>query len=280
MAGTTACRTLHGCHTHPNDRLLQLSMRTLKTEVFLLSYPSKRQASTTSPETKHFLTVKVVIPIQTTGFYNVNCGMFELVFVGCHTHPNDRLLQRENTHVATASEKLSYPSKRQASTTGDIFTKDINCTVVIPIQTTGFYNKQEPIRVWKNVLSYPSKRQASTTGMQCPADGPEIKLSYPSKRQASTTLGLHFSHQHLKVVIPIQTTGFYNSQGNGSLRLLQVVIPIQTTGFYNTLRRILLVLISKLSYPSKRQASTTIIAMVKEHDMKVVIPIQTTGFYN
>ena len=56
--------------------------------------------------------------------------------------------------------------------------------------------------------------------------------------------------------MPIQTTGFYNSYGKGRLQFVRVVIPIQTTGFYNEVEDLVPGTI-QLSYPSKRQASTT-----------------------
>ena len=121
------------CHTHPNDRLLQRR------------YVDKE-------------TVLVVIPIQTTGFYNQNA--VKRVHGGsCYTHPNDRLLQRKSEEFVLE-------------------------VVVIPIQTTGFYNK------------------------------------------------LRFEVLNVTVVIPIQTTGFYNNFLRKWATII-VVIPIQTTGFYN-----------------------------------------------
>ena len=56
-------------------------------------------------------------------------------------------------------------------------------------------------------------------------------LSYPSKRQASTTR-IFDRAGFDKVVIPIQTTGFYNEK-TYHVGPFRVVIPIQTTGFYN-----------------------------------------------
>ncbi len=89
----------------------------------------------------HPSSLVVVIPIQTTGFYNVNFF-----------------------RVWKYAGKLSYPSKRQASTTSYRPQAYQQVFVVIPIQTTGFYNVNF-FRVWKYAgkLSYPSKRQASTT---------------------------------------------------------------------------------------------------------------------
>ena len=81
-------------------------------------------------------------------------------------------------------------------------------------------------------LSYPSKRQASTTYFH---RQPFINswLSYPSKRQASTTYADDSFGDQVKVVIPIQTTGFYNPAERPTVHIVKVVIPIQTTGFYN-----------------------------------------------
>ena len=143
--------------------------------------------------------------------------------------------------------------------------------VVIPIQTTGFYNLVEDRR--RNVeLSYPSKRQASTTKvpMQCSL----VMLSYPSKRQASTTHLQREQHRECCHTHPNNRLLQRDYSGNKKHfgchthpndRLLQqysrgvirggVVIPIQTTGFYNPAEWIAFQ--NLLSYPSKRQASTT-----------------------
>ena len=59
-----------------------------------------------------------------------------------------------------------------------------------------------------------------------------------------------------KVVIPIQTIGFYNSTEHKSVSKSVVVIPIQTIGFYN------------------------VDGLGRLVSLKVVIPIQTIGFYN
>ena len=83
------------CHTSPNERLLQLCRGQIPSgRRFLLSYLSKRKASTTPS----FLGIremrKVVIPLQTKGFYNKLNGV-----------------------VAGTKTLLSYLSKRKASTT-------------------------------------------------------------------------------------------------------------------------------------------------------------------
>ena len=64
---------------------------------------------------------QVVIPIQTIGFYNWSGWDFHPPLFGCHTHPNDRLLQ----HAVKALKQSAW-------------------RVVIPIQTIGFYNTPVP----------------------------------------------------------------------------------------------------------------------------------------
>ena len=107
----------------------------------MLSYPSKRGASTTFDKKAYAAMVKVVIPLQTRSFYN-----FEV----------EKIYQ--------TSIKLSYPSKRGASTTLPLPPCDVCGRVVIPLQTRSFYNKMKiGISDIGNKLSYPSKRGASTT---------------------------------------------------------------------------------------------------------------------
>ncbi len=105
-----------------------------------LSYPSKREASTTVELEKWKLEKAVVIPL-----------------------PNERLLQHNKKRHSPDAHKLSYPSKREDSTTRDETTFE-----------------------WLDELSYPSKREASTT-YHPSRYGRSKKLSYPSKREASTT---------------------------------------------------------------------------------------------
>ena len=129
-----------------------------------LSYPSKRGASTTFRATSRSMTGQVVIPLQTRSFYNIAtatvCGTLKLSchtppneellqqtpfpygidFLCCHTPPNEELLQLGTYENVDVTEKLSYPSKRGASTT-----------------------KRTPVSPTPVWLSYPSKRGASTT---------------------------------------------------------------------------------------------------------------------
>ena len=60
------------CHTSPNERFLQRLRQMQSVSGFLLSYLSKWKASTTSAIVfGAILVVKVVIPLQMKGFYNI-----------------------------------------------------------------------------------------------------------------------------------------------------------------------------------------------------------------
>ena len=61
--------------------------------------------------------VKVVIPLQTKGFYNTTAVLKSTNKDGCHTSPNERLLQLSLGIGVDVTPKLSYLSKRKASTT-------------------------------------------------------------------------------------------------------------------------------------------------------------------
>ena len=153
------------CHTHPNDRLLQLIIEGVSREALRLSYPSKRQASTTCRR----------VPTRT-------------LLVSCHTHPSDRLLQRWRFALDRYSVKLSYPSKRQASTT---CRRVPTRTLLVSCHT---HPSDRLLQRWRFAL-----------------DRYSVKLSYPSKRQASTTVTHRGKTYNFDVVIPIQTTGFHNT---------------------------------------------------------------------
>ena len=132
---------------------------------FKLSYLSKREASTTQKvqdvlsyssvviplQTKGFYNREqryqpwywcwVVIPLQTKGFYNTYSIQKKVAKSSCHTSPNERLLQLRRCRMCCLTVRLSYLSKRKASTT-------CICLVLVPEQVE---------------LSYLSKRKASTT---------------------------------------------------------------------------------------------------------------------
>ena len=245
----------------------------------MLSYLSKRQASTTKWFTDTLFSSSChTYPNDRLLQQRSSTGNGALQ--SCHTYPNDRLLQRMPRQLLPGTLKLSYLSKRQASTTRMLRMTTGTESVVIPIQTIGFYNFLVFTNLFSDYgLSYLSKRQASTT------DGNLIyldwnELSYLSKRQASTTKPMKRTLQKRLVVIPIQTIGFYNVILALGLVCVKVVIPIQTIGFYNLaratgfaqdtcchtypndrllqrLRSMNSCVASWLSYLSKRQASTT-----------------------
>ena len=88
-----SCRTLNSCHTHPNDRLLQL--RNLRGV---------------------FSSYEVVIPILTTGFYNIQWV------------------------ISNINRKVVIPILTTGFYNSSIPLEVIYLKVVIPILTTGFYN--------------------------------------------------------------------------------------------------------------------------------------------
>ena len=177
-----------------------------------MSYPSKRQASTTLLRILCFRHQGVVIPIQTTGFYNFEELSYDENGNRCHTHPNDRILQLHKNDSKPRYDLSchTHPNDRllQLVTAN---TKSVGLSVVIPIQTTGFYNKprdignpkhhschthpndrllqrpRAPLMSFVAKVVYPSKRQASTTTVRDASFLSQVQLSYPSKRQASTT---------------------------------------------------------------------------------------------
>ena len=105
------------CHTHPNDRLLQLNPRTVK--LFIL---------------------EVVIPILTIGFYNAKLVYNAKHRRSCHTHPNDRLLQLEVDGNGITITWVVIPILTIGfyNTTKEL--QSFIDEVVIPILTIGFYN--------------------------------------------------------------------------------------------------------------------------------------------
>ena len=131
---------LAGCHTAPNERLLQQIL-----------------------DTNFALSLKVVIPLQMNGFYNRETPRPPSYLVCCHTAPNERLLQ----HISPRRMGCSLH-------------------VVIPLQMNGFYNGNN-----------------------------------------------NFNFQLQLVVIPLQMNGFYNPDCGLMLTLTQVVIPLQMNGFNN-----------------------------------------------
>ena len=129
----------------------------------------------------------VVIPIQAIGFYNRLTWLRQSMRRSCHTYPNDRLLQLNHCVVATVSAQ-----------------------VVIPIQTIGFYNAVPK-------LSTPSSRRCHTypnDRLLQPKEAPLLQdggscHTYPNDRLLQRTMGWAVG-LYVRVVIPIQTIGFYN----------------------------------------------------------------------
>ena len=173
------------------------------------------------PQLSQTTVTQVVIPLQTRGFYNLQRASLWAQLNVVITPPNERLLQQVTACSVPVNWKLSYPSKREASTTLESIRITVCLKVVIPLQTRGFYNANRM-----------SARQLV------------IKLSYPSKREASTTMDGSGSMFVGNVVIPLQTRGFYNSDEGFSALVDTVVIPLQTRGFYNSLFSNLLSLLS------------------------------------
>ena len=110
-------RRRESCHTPPNERLLQLNDFIRTNVLHGLSYPSKREASTTCRRWFGAGLRTVVIPLQTRGFYNIMKKISVAVLLCCHTPPNERLLQLSGEKIISSDFSLSYPSKREASTT-------------------------------------------------------------------------------------------------------------------------------------------------------------------
>ena len=94
QASTTSIRVIGAedvgsCHTHPNDRLLQLLLRILcfRHQGCCHTHPNDR-----------LLQRAMLVSSQLMEFR-------------CHTHPNDRLLQRIAHSSPWSEYLLSYPSK-------------------------------------------------------------------------------------------------------------------------------------------------------------------------
>ena len=106
------------CHTHPNDRLLQLPVTTAIDKNGV-----------------------VVIPILTIGFYNERDENDEPKEFSCHTHPNDRLLQPTKIIMFTSIviSCHTHPNDRLLQQSVNLSSR-AKKTVVIPILTIGFYN--------------------------------------------------------------------------------------------------------------------------------------------
>ena len=177
----------------------------------------------------------VVIPIQTTGFYNegetlrngeINKVVIPIQTTGFYNFLQSRAAQ-SSTVVIPIQTTGFYNMTRQGMACGIL-------KVVILIQTTGFYN-------W-------SRWRLRTLSQSC--------HTHPNDRLLQPGLPL-LGRRRPNVVIPIQTTGFYNVKRQILVEKEAVVIPIQTTGFYN--------------YTIEGNMVGT---------YTVVIPIQTTGFYN
>ncbi len=83
--------------------------------------------------------MKVVIPIQTIGFYNELQEGLQFCSKSCHTYPSDRLLQHGETREATKTIVV-IPIQTIGFYNGLTMGTSIAPEVVIPIQTIGFYN--------------------------------------------------------------------------------------------------------------------------------------------
>ena len=84
------------CHTYPNDKLLQREVSTDGGETWCChTYPNDKLLQ---PVTREWLVLGwyVVIPIQTISFYNLRVPTSTSRSSSCHTYPNDKLLQRGN----------------------------------------------------------------------------------------------------------------------------------------------------------------------------------------
>ena len=110
--------------------------------------------------------------------------------------------------------KLSYLSKREASTTQKVQDVLSYSSVVIPLQTKGFYNREQRYQPWYWCW---------------------VVIPLQTKGFYNVHM-LGIGTRTSGVVIPLQTKGFYNDlEKAGKYVIMSVVIPLQTKGFYNTL---------------------------------------------
>ena len=114
----------------------------------------------------------------------------------CHTPPNERFLQHNLYGALYYMRKLSYPSKREVSTTCNI---------------SDHYGPPRP-------LSYPSKREVSTTQIEERLRDELPGCHTPPNERFLQHCFCCFCCSCLKVVIPLQTRGFYNGTAHDERR--------------------------------------------------------------
>ena len=105
-----------------------------------LSYLSKWKASTTRKWDRSWRRAKLSYLSKWKASTTLTPWPETTLSQGCHTSPNERLLQLSEAELSDWGVKLSYLSKWKASTTVDVRSGRTNLTVVIPLQMKGFYN--------------------------------------------------------------------------------------------------------------------------------------------